>query len=474
MKVLLVNPPDEYTIVGNNPELIDEERGFNPPLGLLFLASSLQEHNRHPVEVLDCQVQGVGHDRLAAEIAKRTPDVVGIHAMTLTLVDVVRTAEAVRAAARSTGRQMIVVVGGPHTAVYPSETARLDAVDYVVEGEAERSFPALVDRLEAGDAPDGVPGVFYGSNGRIRRGPPPSAIEDLDALPFPARVLTPYEKYTSLLATRNPVTTMFTSRGCPFRCTFCHRPAMGKRFRAVSAGRVVDEMQRCLELGIREIFIYDDTFTVDKKRVRTICHEILRRRLDVVWDVRAHVNTVDPDLLDLMRRAGCARIHYGIEAGTARVLKVLRKGITLDRAVNVLRQTRAAGISTLAYFMIGNPTETRQEAEQTIRVARSVEADYVHVTILTPFPGTPLYEHGLKSGFFTRDHWKDFAENPVPGFVPPFWEEHMTTAELQGLIKQAYRSFYLRPGYALRRLAEVRSAGELWRKAKAAFKVFRM
>ena len=474
MKVLLVNPPDEYTIVGNNPELIDEERGFNPPLGLLFLAASLQEHNRHQVEVLDCQVEGVGHDRLTQEITRRDPDLVGIHAMTLTLVDVVKTAQAVRAAARTAGRSIAVVVGGPHTAVYPEETAGLDVVDYAVEGEAELSFPALVDRIEAGDDPSDVPGVYHRLDGKTLKGPPPTAIQDLDTVPFPARTATPYEKYTSLLATRNPVTTMFTSRGCPFRCTFCHRPAMGKHFRAVSAGRVVDEMQLCLDLGIREIFIYDDTFTVQKKRVWKICHEILRRRLDITWDVRAHVNTVDPDLLDLMRRAGCARIHYGIEAGTPRVLKLLRKGITLPRAMTVLKQTRKAGISTLAYFMIGNPTETREEAEETIRVARSVDADYVHVTILTPFPGTPLYEDGLQSGFFERDFWRDFAQNPTPDFVPPFWEEHLTTPDLHALIKKAYQSFYLRPGYALRRLTEVRSLDELLRKAKAAFKVVRM
>jgi radical SAM superfamily enzyme YgiQ (UPF0313 family) len=469
MKILLINPPAENTIVGNNPELIDEERGYNPPLGLLFLAGELLERGRHTVSVIDCQVEQMGYDRLEEVVADHQPDLVGLTAMTLTLVDVTRTAATVRRAAGCP-----IVVGGPHAAIYPAETARLADIDYVVQGEAEKSFADLCDRLEDGAPLDGVTGLHYELDGEVETGLPPAYLEDLDELPFPARQLTPYHKYTSLLAKREPVTTMFTSRGCPFRCTFCHRPAMGKRFRALSASRVVDEMEECVRMGIPEILIYDDTFTVQKDRVWRICHEILRRDLDVVWDVRAHVNTVDGDLLRLMRRAGCARIHYGIEAGTDRVLRKLKKGITTARAHQVLAETRRAGISTLAYFMIGNPTETRQEAEQTIRFARSLPADYVHITILTPFPGTPLYMEGLRDGVFEKDHWKEFASNPRPDFVPPFWEESMSTEELHELIRKAYRSFYLRPGYALRRVLELRSPSELLKKARAAWKVATM
>jgi radical SAM superfamily enzyme YgiQ (UPF0313 family) len=476
MKVLLINPPAAHTIVGNNPEIIDAERGHNPPLSILFLAAQLLDTNRHEVRVLDCQVEEMGYPQLERAVFDHDPDLVGLTAMTLTLVDVVKTAQVVR----RVNADIPIVVGGPHPAIYPAETARLPTVDYVLQGEAEYSFVDLIDRLADGaDRTNdrhlaAVAGLFYEKDGQIKTGGPPGFIEDLDALPFPARQLTAVEKYTSLLAKRQPVTTMFTSRGCPFRCTFCHRPAMGKRFRAMSAARVVDEMEVCLDLGIREILIYDDTFTVKKKRVWRICHEILRRGLDVVWDVRAHVSTVDPDLLRLMKRAGCARIHYGIEAGTNRILKKLRKGITVEQARRVLTETRRAGISTLAYFMIGNPTETHAEAEQTLRFARSLDADYVHVTILTPFPGTPLYLEGLRDGVFSHDHWKAFAQNPRADFKPPFWEEHMDSETLQQLIRRAYQSFYLRPGYVLRRLTELRSPGELVRKARAAWKVVTM
>jgi len=516
MKILLINPPAEKTIIGNNPEIIDEERGCNPPLGVLFLAACLEESGRHDVEVLDCQAESLGYDGLAREIETRNPELVGLTAMTLTLVDVVKTAELVKKVLPHTP----VVAGGPHAAIYPTETARLESVDYVIQGEAERSIVHLADILDSQKEPEekrtkraeakknkevrkdgdaekttapvgfskekteaeevswdalsAVPGLHVWRNGECLKGAEWAFIENLDEIPFPARHLTDVKAYDSLLAQQGPVTTMFSSRGCPFRCTFCHRPAMGKTFRAMSANRVVDEMEVCRDLGIKEILIYDDTFTVGRDRVVEICREILRRELSVVWDVRAHINTVDPELLKLMRRAGCARIHYGIEAGTDRVMKVLKKGITLKKAKQVVRDTRRAGISTLAYFMIGNPTETLDEAKQTIRFARSLGADYVHITILTPFPGTPLYEDGLRDGIFAKDHWREFAENPREDFVPPFWEEHMTTAELQGLVRRAYRSFYLRPIYILNRLRELRSLGELKRKARAAWKVMKM
>ena len=477
MKVLLINPPGENTIVGNNPEIIDEERGCNPPLGLLFLAACLEESGRHDVEVLDCAVLKMGYEELEREVGFRAPDLVGLTAVTLTLVDVVQAAAVVQKAAPAAK----VVVGGPHAAIYPEETARLPGVDYVIQGEAEWSLVGLADVLEAagGAAPkdeklSAIAGLHTWRHGEMFKGRPWRFIEDLDTIPFPARHLTPVERYDSLLSAHGPVTTMFTSRGCPFRCTFCHRPAMGKVFRAMSPNRVVDEMQICRDLGIREILIYDDTFTVKRARVVAICEEILRRKLDLVWDVRAHINTVDPALLKLMRKAGCARVHYGIEAGTDRVMKVIRKGITLERASKVIRDTRRVGMSTLAYFMIGNPTETLAEARETIRFARRLDADYVHVTILTPFPGTPLYLDGLRDGVFARDHWQEFAQNPTADFVPPFWEEHMSTQQLHELIREAYRSFYLRPTYILRRLMELRSLDELMRKARAALKVIRM
>jgi len=327
-KVVLVNPPAEHTLVGNNPRFLDEERGHNPPLGILYLAAMLEERSDHTVCVLDAQVEELSYNDLASHVAGERPDLVGITTMTFTLVDVLRTVEVVKASAP----EARVVLGGPHVHLYPRESVELPGVDFAIVGEGEYSLVALCDRLWEPQRWGEVPGLVYRRNGEVVANERPGLIEDLDALPFPARDLTPYHRYSSVLARRRPVTTMFTSRGCPYRCAFCDRPHLGKKFRAASARRVADEMQECVEMGIHEILVYDDTFTVSRRRVLEICAEIQRRGLDVGWDIRARVDTVDEEMLRALRAAGCERIHYGVEAGDDRFMAVLRKGITVEQA----------------------------------------------------------------------------------------------------------------------------------------------
>jgi anaerobic magnesium-protoporphyrin IX monomethyl ester cyclase len=236
----------------------------------------------------------------------------------------------------------------------------------------------------------------------------------------------------------------------------------------------VDEMELCIDMGIREFLIYDDTFTVDKKRVHAICDEILSRKLDIGWDVRAKVNTIDADLLKHMRAANCERIHYGVEAGTDRIMKVLRKGITTEETRKVFKMTKDAGIDTLAYFMIGSPSETREEIRQTFQFMQDLDPDYTHITILTPFPATEIYYQGLSSGLLKEDYWKNFALNPTPEFRPKFWTEILSEQELQELIVEAYRSFYSRPSYIFKKMVQLRSFAELKRKVKAGFRILTM
>ncbi|MDP8236341.1 MAG: radical SAM protein [Candidatus Erginobacter occultus] len=470
MKVLLVNPPRENDLTGNNPALIDEARGFNPPLGLLYLAGYLEEKTSHQVEICDAQVEELSYPALKARIRKSSPDLVGLTAMTFTLLDVVKSARLVKEIDPS----LSVVVGGVHAFLYPEETVNLPEIDYVLSGEGEESFALLLDRLENRGDLDTVPGLIYLKDGRVQSSPSPPLCADLDALPFPARRLTPYGKYSSVMARRQPITTMFTSRGCPFRCSFCARPHLGKQFRYRSAENVVDEMEECVGLGIREFLIYDDTFTVNRDRAIAVAEEIILRELKIGWDIRARVDCVDREMLKILKVAGCERIHYGVEAGTEKILKVLNKGITLDKARETIALTRKIGIETLAYFMIGSPTETRADILETIRFALELKPDFVHATILCPFPGTAIYEQGLSEGVFPRDHWREFAANPAPGFSPPYWNEILSDVELQELLQLAYKKFYTRPSYLLKKTLQVRSIRELKTKFKAGMKIFRM
>lgn len=470
MDILLINPPAENEIIGNNPTIIEEERGYNPPLGLLYIAAYLDEQTQHHIEVLDAQVEELKYDQLKRIIARKKPDVVGITAMTFTIHDVMRTVRIVK----EIDKGIQVVLGGPHVHIFPKETINLPGIDYIVLGEGEAVFKDLVDNIQNPEALKGVKGIVFRKNGQIINTGMRDLVKDLDELPFPARHLTPYKKYSSLLAKRTPITTMITSRGCPYHCSFCDRPHLGKRFRARTSQNVVDEMESCAELGIYEFLIYDDTFTVNSRRVIDICEEIQRRGLEIGWDVRARVDTVNKEMLKVMRNAGCERIHYGVEAGTNKILKVLNKGITIDQARETFRWTKEIGISTLAYFMIGSPTETREDILQTIEVAKLLDPDYVHFTILTPFPGTQIYFDGLEQGVFKEDFWQRFAANPTLDFKPHYWEKKLSTAELVDLLNYAYRRFYIRPSYVIRQTLQVGSMGELLRKAHAGLKILRL
>lgn len=471
MKALLINPPSLNELLGNNPEIIESERGHNPPLGILFIAGFLRENSHHGVQVTDCQVEELDYAGLEKRLTSSTFDVVGITAMTFTLLDVIETAKRVKKVAP----ECPIVLGGPHAHIFPRETASLQDVDFLIKGEGEVSFLKLLDALENETGLADVPGLVYqSSSGEIIENCSDNPRSELDSLAFPARDLTPYQHYGSLLAKRLPITTVFTSRGCPYKCAFCDRPHLGKAFRAMSAGRVVEELEACIAMGIREFLIYDDTFTVDKNRVKDICRLVLGKQLDIGFDLRARVDTIDEEMLFLLKKSGCRGIHYGVEAGTEKILKVLKKGISLKLTKEVFDLTRRHKIATLAYFMIGAPSETREDILETFRFARWLNPDFLHMTIFTPFPGTPLYLEGLETGAIKHDYWREFARNPSENFSPPFWEEELSREELRELLVQGYKQFYGRPSYMVKKLFSVRSLGEFKRKARAGLKILSM
>jgi len=470
MKVLLINPPTFNMLPTMLPESVDKIRGYNPPLGLLYLAAYLQKHSEHQVEILDCQVEELDYKEIENKIKEKNPNAIGLTTMTFTLIDVLNIAKIVK----KINPDIKIILGGPHVDIYPEETINQSHIDYLVLGEGEKPLKNLLDNINSSDNLCQIKGLVFKDKGKTINTGRAELNRDLDSLPFPARRLTPYKKYSSVLSKVNPVTTMFTSRGCPYKCLFCDRPHLGKVFRARSSKNVTDEMEECQKMGIKEILIYDDTFTVNRQRVIDICSEIQKRNLNINWDVRARVDTVDKELLKIMKDSGCQRIHYGVEAGTQKILDVLRKDITLEQAEKAFKLSHEIGIETLAYFMIGSPTETKEDILETIKFAKKINPDFTHITITTPFPSTDLYRIGLEQKIWPNDHWQKFAEHPRADFLPPVWEKILTKEELILLVQKAYRTFYFRPMYLLKRLFQLTSLEEFKTKSKAAWGMLRI
>jgi len=467
MRILLINPPVYNEILGNNPQIVQEERGYNPPLGLLYLATVIKKQNIHEIKILDSQVEEMSYTEIKKYILDYSPDVVGLTVMTFTLLDVIKTCRLVKEILP----KCKIVLGGPHVHLYPEESLISTEADFAVTGEGEYSFPRLLDNIEKPEECKNIPGVCFLNDNIFISGPGPGLITELDDLPHPDRTLLPYKKYGSILASKSPITTMFTSRGCPYRCKFCDRPHLGKNFRAHSADYVIDEMEQCEKLGIQEILIYDDTFTIDRSRTLEVCSLYKKRNLHISWDIRARVNTIDEEVIKALKSANCQRIHFGVEAGTEKILKELNKGITKKQALKAFRLAKKYDIETLAYFMIGSPTETEEDIKETFKFSKKLSPDYMHLTILTPFPGTEIYKMGLEQGLF-NDFWREFSRTPSPDFKPLFWEAEISERRLRELIIEGYKLFYFRPTYIIRRIKRLKNLDELKKKFRAALKLF--
>jgi radical SAM superfamily enzyme YgiQ (UPF0313 family) len=245
------------------------------------------------------------------------------------------------------------------------------------------------------------------------------------------------------------------SRGCPTKSVFCTVP---HKFRARSPGNVVDEMEYCLNVhGIDDFHFIDDLFNSSVERVIAISEEILRRNLELHWGYKASCKHVTPEMLRISARAGCYRMHYGVETGTNEGLAALNKVLTTDRIEEVFTWTKAAKIRSIAYMMVGCPhEETEEMIWRTAKFVSRLRPDYVVYALFTPYPDAPIWAEGVRRGLWERDAWLKFIRDPQPGYkLPTTWNEHFTEPQLFDIFKRLHRSFYFDPRVILKTLLTV-------------------
>ena len=410
-----------------------------PGMGVLILAALARQRD-YVVHLVDAKQQGMSVEAVSRRIADLRPDYLGVSATTISVTNGARIVERVK----QLHPTVVSIVGGPHVSAIPERTLRaFPMIDFGIAGEGEISLFALLECLEnAGDFA-AVPGLVYRTPEGLRANPRAPFLDDLDQLPMPAWDLLPdfpHRFQPSLFSyPRTPVATLITSRGCPFSCSFCDRSTSGKRGRMHSVEYVVGLCRHLEGLGVRHILFVDDLFTVRKQRVVELCEAFLREGFVFSWSCTSHPNLLDFETMKLMRRAGCWQIAYGIESGSQRVLDVVKHEVRIPRMRETLRQTRAAGIRTKGYLMVGHPTEGVDSLEESAAFLREVELDLCQITKFTPYPGTPVYPTVLQHGTFI-ENWEEMnAMNFV--FLP----HGLTREQLEWYFIRLYRAFYRRP-----------------------------
>lgn len=375
------------------------------PLGILYLSSALERAlgSRIEIEAESLSLAVRSSAEIEGWLRARTPDLVGISSSLLEEP----LAVAVAQAARQLPNGATVVLGGPYASCAPERALAKTGADFAVCGEGERSFPALVEQILDGGDDAEIPGVArLDAEGGFRQGAPVAPILDLDAIAFPAwdRIdIGAYSRlynFNDLPLLRPPHAPLLTSRGCPYRCSFCHN-VFGKRFRARSPENVVAEMELLHDRhGVNELHIVDDIFNAQPARVQRICDLIIERGLDVAlaFPNGLRGDLLDVDLLRSLQRAGCYSITFALESASPRILEKMHKRLHLERLAGAIRQASELGIITSCFVMFGYPTETPEELEATLRWVRDSDVDFPRHSIVSPFPGTELAEHAKAAG----------------------------------------------------------------------------
>lgn len=441
MKIIFVNPPArrrEYQSI------------IVPPLGLLYVATHLK-YAGYEVRLKDAFAEGMDWPDFEAYIKDEKPDVLGIGGMSPVIDTTFKAVKIVRPHVR------YIIMGGPHVSVYRHRLfEQCPVVDYAVIGEGEESTLSLIQALEAGRTVAGINGVISKTETKSDR----RLIPDINTLRHPDRGLISNQLYRYPLLKNRQVTTIITSRGCPYDCTFCDKSIFGSIWRARSAENVLAELDEIVNIHkIKSVIFYDDLFTVNKERVIEICEGILQRGYRISWKCEGRVNLVNLDLLKLMKRAGCQIIAYGVESGNEAGLDYLNKKTTVEQAIKAFELTRMAGIQTMAYFILGIPVETYEDELRTIDLAKKLKASYAQFSVLSPYCGTKVYDDAIQRGWYREVN----AHNPMDKDLkrPVILSENWDEEKLQHILKRAHREFYFRPAYILSLLLSVESVQQL-------------
>ena len=437
----------------------------NVPLNYIHLAAYLRQQGHEP-HIFDMVFEDMTAEAVDRHLKSRDISVAGIGCMTCEFPAAVEEARRLKQAHPS----IRIVFGGAHPSGDPEECLKTGVVDYVVVGEGEIALDELLRALEAGREPEGVAGVWSIQNGAIRTNVPAS-VPDIESLPEPAYDLLPLHQYFELDSPwhfpKSPRAVQFiSSRGCPYRCSYCHT-IHGKKYRGLTAGKVVDQMEHLVrDSGVREFMMVDDIFNFDLERAKEICRGIIHRDLKVHLQFPNGVrgDRFDEELVSLMKQAGAHFMAVAIETVSERFQKLIRKNLKIDKALQTIHWARKYDIEVCGFFMIGFPGETLEEVNRTVEFAVNAPLDAIFLSIVSPFKGTELRNDMLAGRFGEMN-----AEGLVAldQLFPTVHNETLPPETLSRIQRTAYWRFYTKPRSVVNLSKKLTSARNMKKIARA-------
>lgn len=421
-----------------------KEEGVSPPLGLLYIASSIRESWKNvEVKIIDLGVENMSIDDVGNNIREFDPDILGLSTLTVEA----EIMEKIARLAKTIKKDMIVLVGGPHATLCYEQVLENRDIDYTVIGEGEITVPRLLKVLDKNNDVSNVEGIAYMRKNRVIRTKPRAFIKNLDDIPFPRWDLIDVKKYSNYpnwngLIKKKYYMSIVTSRGCPYSCTYCHN-IFGKNNRSRSPENVFAEIKTLYDsYEIREIHIIDDIFNLDLKRAKKICDLIIESKIDIAISFPNGIrgDLVDEELLEKLKKAGTYKINYGIETASPRLQKMTNHNLNIEKIKKTIKMTNKKGIISLGLFMFGFPTETKKEMLDTIEFAANSELDLAKFFRVVPYPGTKLYNSQFNKKEYFYEKYSDYH----------FYSKKLNCSdipldELNNIIRQAMWKFYLKP-----------------------------
>ncbi|MGD9130315.1 MAG: radical SAM protein [Candidatus Bathyarchaeota archaeon] len=470
MKVLVTNPPWPGPGYGARSDVRWPHRRSDKyleyPVYLAYTVAVLEEAGIE-THFIDGVADDLSIEAFVEETKKINPDLVVIECSTPSIINDLHIAKRLKEELKNT---FILLVGSHPTYFHKEIIKENEFVGAIARGEFELTIRDLALALQHGQQLQDVAGITYRNGESVQVNEDRPLIQDLDALPFPARHIVKSSSYREAVFTGQRCTTIVSSRGCPHKCIFCIWPKTmyGHKFRQRSPGNVVDEIQHVVdEYGVDEIYFDDDCFTLDRKRLLEICSEIVKRGINVKWMCQARVDNMTQEVLEAMKKAGCHYIKYGVESGSQELLNRMKKGITLEAVRKAFRATRKVGIKSQAFFLFGLPWETPETVAKTIEFAKELKPDSAQFAIVVPHPGTELYELCLEKGWLKYKTWEDFdCRSPL------IETDTLSIKDPMEYRTRAYRKFYIRPSFILRTSLKLWNPKEARRIIKSAKSVF--